>query len=108
MFRQLAPPDLAAFLSANPDAILLDVREPWEHELAAIAGSTLLPLGTLASVAENELPEKSAPVIVYCHHGVRSMHACSILAAQGYTDLLNLSGGIDRYSHQADPAIPRY
>lgn len=106
--RQIAPSNLTAFLREHPGAILLDVREPWEHALASLENSILLPLGSLAAGAEEALPETEAPIVVYCHHGVRSLHACSLLASIGYTDLINLAGGIDRYSHEVDPDIPRY
>lgn len=105
---RLAPTDLADFLGAHPGTILLDVREPWEHELAAIEGSLLLPLGSVALRAEDELPEKEAPIVIYCHHGIRSMQACAILAALGFHSVFNLTGGIDRYSAEVDPSIPTY
>lgn len=106
--RQLAPAHLAEFLQEQPEALLLDVREPWEHELAALDNSMLIPLGALMIQAEDELQEKERPIVVYCHHGVRSMQACACLASLGYTDLLNLSGGIDRYSREVDRSVPIY
>ena len=106
--RQIAPLNLAAFLREHPGAILLDVREPWEHKLAALDGSVLVPLGSLGAGAEDALPSAEAPIVVYCHHGVRSLHACSLLASMGYADLINLAGGIDRYSIEVDAAVPRY
>jgi rhodanese-related sulfurtransferase len=106
--RQIAPSNLTAFLREHPGAVLLDVREPWEHEHAALEGSILIPLGSLAARAEDALPSTSVPIVVYCHHGVRSLHACSALAALGYADLINLAGGIDRYSRDVDPTIPLY
>ena len=106
--HQLAPAELAAFLQDHPEAVLLDVREPWEHQLASLANSTLIPLGSLPARVEDEIGEKDAPVVVYCHHGIRSMNACGYLASLGYTSLYNLSGGIDRYTAEVDPAIARY
>jgi len=75
--RQLLPAHLAQFIREQPEAVLLDVRETWEHELAAIDNSMLIPLGSLAMHAEDELQEKEKPIVVYCHHGVRSMQACA-------------------------------
>ncbi|MDB5034064.1 MAG: putative rhodanese-related sulfurtransferase [Chlorobi bacterium] len=107
-FRQLPPRDLAIFLQDHPDAILLDVREPWEFALATLEGSTLIPLGQLADRAEEELPnEPGKPIIAYCHHGIRSINACAVLSALGYGELFNLSGGIDRYSMEVG-SVPRY
>jgi rhodanese-related sulfurtransferase len=104
--RQIAPGELPSFLKDSPGAILLDVRQQWEHSLSALDGSVLIPLGELADRAE-ELPEDST-IVVYCHHGVRSLSACSILASLGFRDLVNLSGGIDRYSLEVDPSVSRY
>ncbi len=106
--RQLAPAELAAFLQEHPDALLLDVREPWEHQLSALPGSLLMPLGSLPVRAEDEIEAKDVPVVVYCHHGIRSMNGCAYLASLGYTDLHNLAGGIDRYSIEVDPGVGRY
>lgn len=106
--RQLTPAHLEPFLQQHPEATIVDVREPWEHEIAALKNSRLIPLGLLHIRAEDELEEKEAPVVVYCHHGIRSMQACALLASFGYTDLLNLSGGIDRYSDEIDPSVPKY
>jgi rhodanese-related sulfurtransferase len=105
---QIAPANLHPFLLEHPDAVLLDVREPWEHELARIANAQLIPLGTLTARIEDEIPDKSVPVVIYCHHGIRSMQACAMLASLGYTDLINLAGGIDRYSRDVNVAIPTY
>src|SRR5687768_6228458 len=104
--RQIAPGDLPSLLKDSPGAILLDVRQPWEHQLVALEGSTLIPLGELESRAE-ELSEET-PIVVYCHHGVRSLIACSILASLGFGDLINLAGGIDRYALEVDPGVARY
>lgn len=106
--RQLAPAELAAFLQEHPGALLLDVREPWEHQLSALPGSLLMPLGSLPARAEDEIEEKDAPIVVYCHHGIRSINGCAYLASLGYTSLHNLTGGIDRYSIEVDPGVGRY
>ena len=104
--KQIAPRDLSSFLKENPGAILLDVRQPWENELVALENSELIPLGELSIRAE-ELPEET-PIVAYCHHGVRSLSACSILASLGFEQVFNLTGGIDRYAVEADPGIARY
>ncbi len=106
--HRLAPLHLAAFLQEHPSALLLDVREPWEHTLAAIPGSILIPLGSLAERVEDEIPERDRPIVAYCHHGIRSLNACSYLMSLGYTSLYNLSGGIELYSTDVDPGVARY
>lgn len=106
--HQIAPQNLAGFLHDRPNTVLLDVREPWEHDLASLKSSILIPLATLTASVEEEIPEKSTPIVVYCHHGIRSLQACAQLAALGYTEVINLAGGIDRYSNEVDPTIPVY
>jgi sulfur-carrier protein adenylyltransferase/sulfurtransferase len=85
---------------------LLDVREPWEYELAHLPGATLIPLGTLPAAVATLDP--SRPTVVYCHHGMRSLSAARFLAARGFHPVWNLEGGIDAWSLEVDPATPRY
>ncbi|HDP88548.1 MAG TPA: sulfurtransferase, partial [Thioalkalivibrio sp.] len=84
----------------------LDVREPWEFELARIDGSELLPLGQLPARLD-EL-DSSRETVVICHHGVRSMQAAFFLQARGFKTVINLAGGIDAWSREVDPTIPVY
>lgn len=86
---------------------LLDVREPWERALAALPGGELVPLGSLgARVGELEVPE-AALVVVYCHHGMRSLSGAAILREAGI-DAVSLRGGIDAWSAHIDSLVPRY
>lgn len=96
----ISPAELAA---RTDDFTLLDVREPWEFEIAALPGAVLVPLGQLA---EAEL-DPAKPVIVYCHHGVRSAAARAQLAARGFR-ASHLAGGIDAWSRDLDPTVARY
>jgi sulfur-carrier protein adenylyltransferase/sulfurtransferase len=84
---------------------LLDVREPWEAEIVSLPGSVLAPLATLDAVVGDL--DRSKPVIVYCHRGIRSQAACELLIARGL-DARNLAGGIDAWSRQVDTAMARY
>ena len=84
---------------------ILDVREPWEYDLARLPGAVLIPLGQLAQ-RTREL-DAARPVAAYCHHGVRSRYAMAILRDLGFSDVAHLSGGIDAYS-VVDPSVPRY
>lgn len=93
-------------LAATPPAVLLDVREPWEFAIAAIPGAKLVPLATLPGALADLDP--AAETIVVCHHGVRSWHACQYLAQAGFTRVANLAGGIEAWSLEVDPAVPRY
>lgn len=87
------------------EVLLVDVREPWEVELAAIAGAELIPLGEL-SARIDALPSER-PLLFVCHHGVRSYHACLLADSRGL-HALNLRGGIDAWSREVDPRVPRY
>jgi rhodanese-related sulfurtransferase len=94
--------------------ILLDVREPFERDLAVIGVD--LPVSELA-IPMGEIPQRyrevavdggDRPIVVYCHHGQRSMVVARWLAARGVPGLLNLDGGIDAWSARVDPSTPRY
>ena len=89
-------------------ARLIDVRDPDEFAYCQLPGAELIPLATVPSEAAAKLPDKSAEIIVYCHHGMRSLHAVGQLRALGYTNARSLAGGIDRWSREADPSVPRY
>ena len=104
----MTPNELAARLrSANPPR-LLDVRQPDEHAFSALPNSTLIPLDELLERADEIEGWKDEEVVVYCHHGIRSANAIAQLRAAGFTNLHNLSGGIDRWSIEVDPSVPRY
>ncbi len=101
---ELSPREAAERIAAG--AFLLDVREPFEAEIAVIAGSVLVPMRTVpARLAE--IP-RDRDVIVHCHHGMRSRSVADFLKAQGFTRVANLAGGIDRWSADIDPAVPNY
>ncbi len=99
--------ELKAKLDAGEAVRLIDVREPHEHHHAKIAGAELKPLGQITQWRQ-ELADKDEEIILHCHHGMRSDRACQFLAAQGFTKLSNLTGGIDDWSLQVDPSVPRY
>ena len=93
--------------TADADArpLLLDVREPWEHELAALPGSTLVPLGQLPGAIE--ALSRDRDTIVYCHHGIRSLDALRQLRAAG-VPARHLAGGIEAWSLTVDATVSRY
>lgn len=86
--------------------LLLDVREPYERELAVIEPSLHIPMGDVPDRL-SELPN-DREIVVYCHTGARSAMIAGFLEGQGYRDVSNLSGGIDAWSRQVDPKVPRY
>jgi rhodanese-related sulfurtransferase len=103
---EISPEDLHRRLQAGDDIQLIDVREEMEFEYCHLPGSLLLPL--------DELPRRAAeirsegPVVVICHHGVRSAHAAGYLRHLGRTNVLNLRGGVDAWAVRVDPAFPTY
>lgn len=108
MIKQISPAELAAWLAdkSRDKPLLLDVREPWEHEKARIAGSLLVPMAQIqARVAE--FPKQSE-VVAICHHGGRSMQVAMFLEKSGFPKVHNLAGGIDAWSRTVDPSIPTY
>ncbi len=98
--------DLAALLSEATPPVLLDVREPHEFAITALPGAVLIPLGELP-VRIGEL-DPAAPTVVYCHLGVRSKTALSLLQSAGFRDARHLAGGVDAWSRTVDPSLPRY
>jgi adenylyltransferase/sulfurtransferase len=98
--------DLKAKMENKEPLTLIDVREPFEYEIARIEGSRLVPLGELEGRI-NELP-RTGLLVLQCHSGGRSEHATRLLQEAGFENAVNLEGGIDAWSIQVDPAVPRY
>ena len=90
----------------NKDCVLLDVREDGEVAYANIEGHTHIAMN-LIPLRHNELPDDK-PIVVYCHHGMRSMQVALFLEHAGFSDVYNLSGGIEAWSVQIDPSVARY
>lgn len=108
MPKEISVRDLAAKLAAGAPVQLVDVRKVWEHETAALPGSILIPLDQIpARATEVQVPENGV-VVVYCHHGIRSLSAAAFLEQQGVTPVVSLAGGIDAWSLHVDPKVPRY
>ncbi len=105
--EQVEPASLAAELAAGDRRpALLDVREPWEWEIARIEGSRLLPLGDLA--ARLGQLDTRMPIVTICHHGLRSAQARDLLRAAGFAGVRSLSGGIDEWARVVAPGMARY
>ncbi|MEH1940719.1 MAG: rhodanese-like domain-containing protein [Nostoc sp.] len=109
--NQISVQELAQRLSSGDVSIqLVDVREPQELELASIEGFVNLPLSQFAEWGDRvpTLFNPQAETLVLCHHGIRSAQMCQWLIAQGFTNVQNISGGIDAYSVLVDHSIPQY
>jgi len=104
---EITPQELAELLKSGQPLFLADVREIDEFDICRIQGSRIFPLSQFQDVAQ-DIP-KDAPIVTICHHGVRSLNAAAYLKQQlGYTDVKSLAGGIDRWSREIDPKVPRY
>ncbi len=101
----ISPEEVRDKIEGGEPLLLLDVREAWEYAVAHIPDSIHIPLGELP-VRIGEL-SCDGEMVVLCHHGIRSMTALAFLVKQGFTQIKNLTGGIDAYA-QIDPTIPRY
>ncbi|NBC34840.1 MAG: sulfurtransferase [Alphaproteobacteria bacterium] len=97
---------LAALIETGAALTLLDVREPWERDICALPDSLAIPLAHLPALVET-LPHDN-PVVVICHHGIRSAHATAWLRQAGFANAVNLAGGLDAWALRIDPKMRRY
>ena len=95
-------------LAAPNPPRLIDVREANEFEFAHIAGAELLPLSHWPAIAAEKLTNPGQPLLVLCHHGMRSTRAGEFLLHNGFTDVTNIAGGIDAWSNERDGSVPHY
>jgi sulfur-carrier protein adenylyltransferase/sulfurtransferase len=102
----ISPHELKRRMDAGERFELIDVREPFEYEIAQIDGAKLIPLGEIAERLD-EL-KREQPIIVHCHSGMRSAQAVRLLQERGFAKVYNLEGGIDAWSDQVDPNVPKY
>jgi rhodanese-related sulfurtransferase len=86
--------------------ILLDVREPWEYEKCRIDNSELIPMRQVPNALNRLDPDKE--IVVICHHGIRSRMVASFLEQQGYSNVINLTGGLAAWAKEVDPAMETY
>lgn len=103
----MTPRELHRSLELGEPLVLVDVRERWECDIVSLPGARYIPLNELGYRAQDEIdPEEE--VILYCHHGVRSMEAALLLWELGYEHVKSLAGGIERWTVEVDPTLPRY
>lgn len=103
---EILPRDVKQMLDRGEKLLLVDVREPYEHALCQIEGAALIPMGTIP--ANLQKLDTDEDVICFCHHGMRSMDVANWLRAQGVKSAKSMAGGIDRWSIEIDPKVPRY
>jgi rhodanese-related sulfurtransferase len=105
---EISPSEVASRLRADPASlILLDVREPWECAIAKINGAKYMPMQEVPSRVFVEL-DPSEHIVAICHSGVRSMNVTVWLRNQGFESVQSMRGGIDAWSREVDPTVPRY
>ena len=103
---EITPKEVKAKLERGQKLLLVDVREPHEHALCRIEGAVLIPMGTIpANLQKLDVDED---VICFCHHGMRSMDVAYWLRSKGVSGAKSMAGGIDRWSTEIDPNVPRY
>jgi rhodanese-related sulfurtransferase len=100
--------ELAELRAAGAPVVLVDCREPEEAAICSIEGAVLLPLGELAERAEELAGQESRRVVVYCHHGMRSLWAVQWLRSQGFEQAQSMAGGIDAWAAEIEPGMCRY
>ena len=103
---EISSQELKQKFDENESVFLLDVREQSEYDIVHLEGARLVPLNTLPHHLD-DLPSDQE-IIVYCHHGQRSLYATAYLHQNGFTDAKNLAGGIDQWAVQIDPTLRRY
>jgi rhodanese-related sulfurtransferase len=92
--------------TSRPAPVILDVREPWEIQTASLQNIVSIPMQQIP--ARSEELDDEAEIVCLCHHGMRSAQVAMFLESRGFTKLYNLQGGIDAWSRDVDPAVPRY
>jgi rhodanese-related sulfurtransferase len=101
----VCPGEVAAARASDDPPRLIDVRTPAEWELARIEGATLMTQAVAQVVMRWP---KHTPIVFYCHHGQRSLDAASYFAGHGFTEVRSITGGLDAWSLEVDPSVPRY
>jgi rhodanese-related sulfurtransferase len=105
---EISPQEAKAKLDAG-EAVLIDVRELPEYQIAAIAGSQLIPMNTVPQkVQDLEGQAEEKLLVVHCHHGMRSLNVVAWLRRQGVENCVSMAGGIDLWSATVDAKVPRY
>lgn len=103
---QIEPREVKQRLDRGEKFLLVDVRESWEFDVCRLPGAKLVPLGSVASSLA--LFDEAEEVVIYCHHGRRSLDAAVWLRQQGVEGARSMAGGIERWSAEIDPSVPRY
>lgn len=106
MDLEITPREVKAMLDRSAHIRLIDVREPEEHAVCHIEGAELIPMRIIPQHLQNL--DDDSYLCVFCHHGVRSLSVVDWLRRQGVERCQSMAGGIDRWSLEIDPSVPRY
>jgi|SRR4051794_35582979 rhodanese-related sulfurtransferase len=107
MDYEITPEAVKEMLDGRESIVLVDVREPWEFDVSKIGNPLHIPMGEIPNRAHQEL-DPDDHIVVYCHHGVRSMTVTNWLRQQGFDRAQSMRGGIDAWSRRVDPEVPLY
>jgi len=106
---ELSPGEVKSKLDSGEAMVLLDVREPFEHAMTRIDGCELVPMNSVPARLEHiEGLAGESLLVVYCHHGVRSLNVVNWLRGQGVANCVSMARGIEGWSCEVDAAVPRY
>jgi len=100
--------ELQRLRDSGTDLLLIDCREPHEHELVRIEGATLVPMRETAARLDELEPHRERRIVVHCHHGGRSLRVTEFLREKGFAGAQNLIGGIHEWALRIDPSLPTY
>ena len=106
IYQSISPTELAERLKNKENFRFIDVREPHEYEISRIEAAELMPLTQFNEWIGTLEPQKE--IVVMCHHGIRSANVCMFLVRNGFEKVWNLDGGIDAWTAEVDPRVPRY
>ncbi|HVJ06109.1 MAG TPA: rhodanese-like domain-containing protein [Candidatus Saccharimonadales bacterium] len=106
MNYEITPQEVRELQARNEELLVLDVREFWERQTASITPSEHIPMAEIPARVQELDPEQH--VVVYCHHGVRSLSVTDWLRKQGFEKVRSMAGGIDKWSMEIDPKVARY
>ncbi len=100
--------DVFRLMQAGDDLLLVDCREPKEHAVARIEGAVLMPMSELPDRIAELAPAADRRIVVHCHLGGRSLKAAAWLRQNGYANAQSMAGGIEAWSAEIDPSVPKY
>ena len=106
MNKEISVEEAAILRDNHAEAVFLDVREDHELDLCRIKGALHIPMGEIPE-CYHSLPT-DAPLIVFCHHGMRSLNVVRFLKSKGFENALNMGGGIHAWAHEIHPKMPQY